>query len=204
MKGLKIMKKVVFFLFGLVIFAGLYSRDVNVAAGLTFPRISNQDGTFGFNISASENLQYRDAIILEPGVRIKHLRQFDKTDWGLSSYETTLNMYYLDLFCRAKFDLMENVNSQIKYLPFVGMGVGLFMSGKTKEKTKFDGNTSNDSENLKGTNTFVLSLILGMELPINEKYTFIVEYNRALNSLLEDVTVRSSTLMLNVSYLLKI
>ena len=197
------MKKIIFFFVSLAIIAGLYSTDVNVAAGLTFPRINNEDGTMGFNFSASIDKNMRDAIIIEPGVRIRQMRQYDKTELSSSAKtEITCSMYYLDLFARAKFDLMKDAKSEMKLLPFVGLGMGIYMSGETVVKSTYSGSTNEQTYNLDDeVSAIVWGLSLGIELPINSKYAIIAEYNKALNSLLKDYTSRSSTLMLNISYL---
>jgi hypothetical protein len=200
----------------------LSTVDINVSAGITLPTIGFQNGsqmgTVGFTAGASVLLNTHGSIIFEPGIRFKNMRWHFEDKWEFQyddyfqseKYEQTRNFNYLDFFSKVKFNPLQNVETNVKVFPFIGLGVGIFMSGKEdfyyeeiyKTPWGSDEYKYADKHDFKDdASSIIWGISMGVDLLIHDRLTIGFEYNRALNSLMKDMTWRSSTIMLNVGQL---
>jgi len=206
------MKKQIIFLICIATFAILNTAELNVSAGLTFPKMSNSeeasDGTIGFNAGISMLSDTNKAIIFEPGVRFKNMRfyyeeSYSDDDFGYNAFTSvTTNFNYIDIFAKVKFNPLQSIETNVKMFPFVGLSMGIFQNGNIK--LNYDGEhiAYTTKLNLKDyVNSPILGISIGMDLLVNKAYTVGFEYNQALNSIIEDHTQRSNTILLNFGYL---
>ena len=210
------MKKLMLLLVPIVSFVLLNAVDLNVSAGLTFPSISQEvtlQGTAGFSGGVSIPFNRAGSVLIEPGIRFRNMKFYWESlyEWYDGSKdidESTTNINYFDLYIKAKLNPLQNVETNVKIYPNIGFGMGIFSSGKSKRTSKeiYNGVTINKytyTYNFEDdANSNVFSILIGMDLLINNSVTLGFEYNRALNSIFRDDTVRSSTIMINLGYLL--
>ena len=209
------MKKLLLLLVSVVSFALLNAGGLNVSAGLTFPSFSREwitfHGTAGFNGGVSIPYNSAGSVLIEPGIRFRNMRFYwedvDKWENYKEIYATTININYIDFFIKAKLNPLQNVETNVKIYPNIGFGLGIFSGGKEKWEYKVidNGKTVHkvtDTTNFEDCNSTVFSILIGMDLLINNSVTLGFEYNRALNSIFKDYTLRSSTIMVNLGYLI--
>jgi opacity protein-like surface antigen len=168
---------------------------------------TDSPGRLGFTLGVSMPIENNTTLfIFEPGFRYINRSFYDQSVNAVgtkTSFATKID--HLAFFSKAKFDVMGDSNQNMKFLPYLGAGLGVLINAECEIETRTAGGvvTKREIDLKEDSNSISIDIILGADILFNQRFTIGAEYNRILNSIGKDDTIIVSTFMINFGYLLR-